>query len=365
MHSLSRYIVKQIAAPAILATVVIGFLGAANALRGFVGELPADVVTPWDVTRVGLYALPSLFSIIVSVTFMFGTLLAFGRLAQDHELIAIKAAGVPLRRVVAPVLGVAFLLSVASFLIQDRVQPWARSKVYELVYTELPLRATLDVLPARVMHEYRDWRVYFGGRDEETGVLRDVMVIIPEGESGRSSVHYAQSARINRTPAGPEIELLDGYTDPPNNVLFTFDSFRIQLPQLAEMKIRDERESRTLGQLYAMEKQLEQRVEEGGALRDMAALVSERQEIAKRFALPFACFAIAFAAAPLGVRASRNVRSYTFSIGFGVMLLYYVIQDAVAIPLLLPLSASVALAWTPNAVMILLGAVFLWRVDRI
>lgn len=355
---------KQIAVPGVLATFVIAFLAAAEAIRGREEELPPEIITPFDILRVALYSLPALISLIVSVTYMFGVLMAFGRLAQQNELTAMRAAGISLKRVVLPVILVGAMLSVACFIVQDRVQPWAVKRVFELVYTELPLRATLDALPPGEMHKYGGWRVYFGDRNKATHELQDLMIVRPE-EAGSSTVFYANRAKVRRTEGGQIIDLYDGHFIPPDNNRLEFETMEVALPSLTSKRVRNAREARSLVELFAEEQRLEHEVMDLGAMREYDKLRSERREIGIRFALPFACLAVTFAAAPLGARARRGGRSYTFASGFGIVLLYYILYVLTDPPLVLPLWLTMLLAVVPNVVLIVLGSIFLWRVDRV
>lgn len=365
MTIVSRYVLRLVIGPCLLATAVICFLASANAIRGRSEELSASVIAPTDIVRVALYSLPALISIIVAVTYMFGILMAFGRLSQDGELTAMKAAGIPLKRIVVPVIIAGGLLSFGCFLIQDRLQPWAVDRLFTLVYTELPLRATLDVLPTGVMHEYGGWRVYFGDRDDETETLYDLMIIRPEKNGGGTTVFYAESAEVQRVAGRGKIRLYNGHLIQPGNARSIFEVLEMDLPALAQQKVRSEREGRTLRQLFAMETELERAANESGSDREKAALLKERREIGIRFALPLACLAVAFAAAPLGARAKRGGRSYTFAMGFGLILLFYILQVLCEPPMLLGLWATVSLALVPNLVLVALGFFLLQRVDRI
>ena len=194
MGILNRYILRQIAAPALMAVTLVAVIGVAQEIQERVAKLPLAQMTLSDFARLSGYFLPTIVSYLIPVTFMLGILLAFGRFSQNNELVAMKAAGIPLKRLLAPILVVGALLSATSFLVQDRVQPWAVRKVTDLINTELPLRATLDSLPAGIMHEYSGWRVYIGENDRE-GTLRNVIIVEP-GEGVTAATYYAETASL-------------------------------------------------------------------------------------------------------------------------------------------------------------------------
>jgi hypothetical protein len=100
------------------------------------------------------------------------------------------------------------LLSGAAFFIQNTAQPFAHRHLVSLISRELPLRVTIDLLPAGVMHEFGDWRVYIGARDGD-GTLHDIMVLQPDGEGG-ANAFYAASARLVREDGRPVLEMRKG-----------------------------------------------------------------------------------------------------------------------------------------------------------
>ena len=100
MKLVSRYTLRQIGVPALLAAVVIGFFIVGGTVRNQMGELieliPADQVRVLDVSRISFYALPTLAGYIIPITFLMGIMFAFSRMAQHSEMTAMKAAGIPL-----------------------------------------------------------------------------------------------------------------------------------------------------------------------------------------------------------------------------------------------------------------------------
>jgi len=144
-----------------------------------------------------------------------------------------------------------------------------------------------------------------------------------------------------------------------------FDDIRLPVPKIAVPKAIPPREGMPLGDLY---KGITVKSAQFAATKSeplMKELSGDQREFAGRLSLSFACLAVCFAAAPLGARAQRSGRSYTFAIGFAIIGIYYVLQMLCDVKALLPLWAAVTLAWAPNLALCAAGMVFLWRVDRV
>ncbi len=364
---LTRYTLREIVVPAALALVVIGFVGVANEIRERRGALPIEFITWWDAARLAAYLSPTLISYVIPITYMMGILLAFGRLAQNNEITAMKAAGIPLKRLVVPVLIAGGLLSGFCFYLQDRVQPAAVQKMNHLLYTELPERITLEVLPTGVMRDVAGWRIYIGSRDAATKTLNDVVILQPQ--SGGNWVYYAESARFIETDQGLQMFMNHGNLvipqegDTVNSMRFA--DMTLTLPQSATKTPPGLRRTQTLQQLWGREAEAVATFKKTPMRQTEEDLRRIRQEICERITLPLACLAVSLLAAPLAVRAPRAGRTYSFALGFAIIGGYYVLRMLLQPSSIKPMSEMLALAFVPNLVLCVTGIVALWRVDRV
>lgn len=363
MHWLDRYLLREIAIPSGMALTIVSFFAIGNEIRQQIEEVIA-FVRIGDVLQLAVLFFPLLVSYVIPITYLLGILMAFSRLAKQGEITAIRAGGISLKRAIAPVIVVGALLSAGCFLTQDIVQPWAIKKAFALVFTELPQRATLDVLPAGIMHEYEGWRVYFERKDADSGALYNIDLVRPEEEHG-STVFYAASARLVPEEGDYKLLLTDGHLVTPENMRLGFESQVLTIPGPSTTKSAQVRKAKDLSELFASQAELEREYRKRPTNRSKRLLVKERNEIARRLSLPFAAIAFACVAAPLGARATRGGRSYAFVMGFGIVLMYAVFQIAVAPQSLAPLGEVVMRAWIPNALLTAVGVGLIWRVDRV
>lgn len=365
MKILTRYIAREIAAPAVVALMLVGFVAAANEIREKSKFINLAYIALRDVAELIVLFLPTLVAYVVPLAYMMGILLAFGRLAQNNEITAMKAAGVPLKRIVLPILVVGALLSGVSFLLQDWVQPLAVARANRLIFRELPMRVTLDVLPAGVMHTFRDWRVYIGRKDPATRTLYDIKLFESQREGAR--MFYADSARVIEAGGITTLLMEEGYVIPSEEAVapLTFSRLEKRVPSMPEPDIPSARQLLTLRGLLREERNIAADYAEHRWTSTERELHRMRLEIADRIALPLAALAVAFLAAPLAVRSQRSGRTYSFAIGLGIALLYYVTKFLLEPQSLKPLQDTVLLAMAPNILLMIAGAWAVWRVDRI
>lgn len=365
MNILTRYTLKQIWIPALMASVVISFVvmlaTIGEEIQKLLRELPIAQLTFMDISRISLYSLPSLTGMILPVTFLLGIMLTFGRMAQTSELTAAKAAGIPLSRLVLPVVAMGAAVSAACFLLLDQGQPWAYQRLSQLG-VELPLRITLDAVPTGEMHAYGDWRVYIGERDEDKKLHN--VIVLQDTDNGIRAF-YARTAEVAKKGDVSSIELKDVQQIEEHTAISNIVSMSLALPAISPLSLGDQREGWPLSRMLQEEKVLAGEFEETGNIQIFKELAKLRRAIAERLSFPLMCLAVSIVAAPIGARAKRSGRSSTFASGLIIIAAYFILRSILKDIPPGPLAMQIGVAQIPNLVLMAVGLGFIWRVDRI
>lgn len=367
MKILDKHITRQIWVPSLLALTVVCVIAIASEIQDYLSRLPIDQVTFGDISKLSFLLVPTLIVFVVPIMYLLGIMLSFGRLSQYGEIIAMKAAGIPLKRVIFPVIVAGALLSLTCFLIQDRLQPWAVHRINRLM-NDVPLRVTMNVLTPGVMHDFRGWNVYIGSKSPDSSILYDVDIMQKDPDG--ITVYSASSAQHVKVGDTSKIVMGQCYIIPPagkdgqGRTLGRFDEFTMYVPKLPSKELSEKNHAMTLTQLLAKEKVMADQLSESTSARSKNKLRSLRRDIAERTSFPFACLVVTLVAAPLGVRAKRSGRSYSFSVGAAIIIVYYVLQMAMEPTSLHTLPTMLLRAWIPNVVLMTAGFFLIWRVDQ-
>ncbi len=78
------------------------------------------------------YFIPKIIYLILPVTALTSVLLTFGLLTKSNEIVAFKACGLSIYRLIVPVIIIGLILSLVSFLIQERILPYSNRKAEEI-----------------------------------------------------------------------------------------------------------------------------------------------------------------------------------------------------------------------------------------
>lgn len=353
---LFRYIFKETVVPFVLGMAVFTFVLLMGRLLKLAEMVFAKGVPFLDVCRLVLYMLPSFFVISIPMAFLLAVLLAFGRLSADSEITAIKASGVSLGSLLAPVLTFAFLAYLATTFVTVSALPWGNTSFKHFLYEVVESRAATTITEKVFNDDFPGLVVYVDGYDQASHEISGVL-IHDERNPEEPMTIFASRGIIVATPEEKTVRLhlqngsihrgigASGYR------LVEFNSYDLHVNlRQNEKKDQIDESDMTLPQLIANRKNQQN---DAKFRRDVSI------ELHKRFALPFACFVFAVIGVPLGIQNQRSGRAGGFSSGIILLILYYMVMSAgktIAEKEILPLSVAV---WLPNILFLAFGVYLL------
>lgn len=132
----------------------------------------ADVISFYQ-----FYSLQIL-DILLPLSILLGTLITFGILSRNSELVAIKSSGVSLYRLSVPVLLVAALISVVSYFLLDFVLPYSNRRYHDLenLIKGRESAAAFDLNQRQWVWGDGPWLFNFLAFDQRANTLSEVQV---------------------------------------------------------------------------------------------------------------------------------------------------------------------------------------------
>ena len=135
----------------------------------------------------------------VPLAVLLASLISFGNLGEHFELLSMKSAGIPLIRILAPLIFVAALISGASFVFQNRVSPYATRELSRLAWSMKQKSPELEIPEGVFYSEIPGYNLYVEHKDRETGMLYGVMIYTNTGGYNDTQIVLADSARMQST----------------------------------------------------------------------------------------------------------------------------------------------------------------------
>jgi LPS export ABC transporter permease LptG/LPS export ABC transporter permease LptF len=286
------------------------------------------------ILRVFLNLLPSILAVTIPMAFLLGVLLAFGRLASDSEIVALRAVGVGPVRLLAPVMMLAAAMTALTFYVNAVALPRANQAHRELVFSLVVSKARTDVKPRTFNLDLlpNQMVLYVQDIEPETGVWKNLLIHDPRdlrepklilARTGRLVVD--RERQVVRIELGPGNQHSFFPSDPREYNRTAFGSMGWDLP--VEEFFPDRKK------LLLSKGDREMTLPELGAkISDLRALGQGRKEWGrfavewhKKFALPGACLVFGLLGLALSLGSKKEARSAAFALSIAVIFVYYVL----------------------------------------
>lgn len=360
MRRLDRYLLREILGPFGLGLLVYTFILLVQQFFEIADWVIKRGIPGTTVAQLLLHLLPSIVVLTLPMALLLGVLLGVGRLASDSELIALRAGGVSVYRLVPAVAMLSLLVALFNVWLMVAVKPTS-NRAFTQLTTEASARTLSAQFEPRVFYnEFQGQVLYVFDAPPRGGTWEGVFLATAVlGADQPNEVIAARRGRLELLDGGERVELaLD------DAIQHTFDLSRPdryetrryeKLRLLLVDRFKSSRQERlaanqevrgmTLDELRAVTTDPRR----GPDQRNLA-----RVEIHKMFAIPAAAIVLGLLALPLAYNNRRGGKSSGFALSIGIVVLYHVLitqgEEAAAVG---KLPAGLAM-WLPN---LLLGGV--------
>ena len=130
---------------------------------------------------------------------LLASLITFGNMGEKLELLAMKAAGIPLLRILQPLILLTIVLSFSSFYFQNNLGPEATKKLAALVWSMKQKSPELDIPEGVFYGEIPGYNIFVERKDPQSGMLYGVMIYSNANSQEETQIVLADSARLQST----------------------------------------------------------------------------------------------------------------------------------------------------------------------
>jgi len=130
---------------------------------------------------------------------LLASLITFGNLGERFELLSMKAAGIPLIRILQPIIIFNILLCIGSFYFQNVTGPEAQKKFYTLIYSMKQKSPELEIPEGIFYSEIPGYNIFVEKKGKENGMLYGVMIYSTTDGYEDAQIVLADSAELKTT----------------------------------------------------------------------------------------------------------------------------------------------------------------------
>lgn len=349
MRLVDRYILREMLSSLGLGLLLFTLVLFAGRLLKLMELIVTRGVPTGTVLTLFLYLLPSFLVITVPMAVLLAALSAYGRLAGDNEVLALRAAGWSLYRLIVPALLLGGLAAAVGTYLSLVALPWGNHGFRDLLFRLSRTKATLALTEGLFSAELNGLILYVQEVDDEKGELKGIFVadardprqpreilaargrLLGEEATGVVTLTLEEGALHSRPPA-----------DPDRYRLVTFRRYDMRL-DLSALGGGLDRERSPREMTLAELAEATRRAEGSGQAAAFAFQVHQK------FANPVAALVFVLVGAPLGIQVRRSGRGASLALSVLIALAYYLLMVAGEGLASQGRVSAAAGAWLPNA----------------
>jgi LPS export ABC transporter permease LptF len=365
MKILRNYILKEFITAFLLALAVFTLVMLTGNIAKIIDMIINKGVQLWFVAKLLFFLVPYLLSYTIPMAALCATLLAFGKLSSDNEIIAMKASGLSFFRIAMPVLICGLVFSVCSLYMNDKLVPKAHLETRKTM-RDIGLRSPAAYIEAgtfiRGFKEYIIFIYEINGNH-----LNNIRIYQPQKDKPTRTIVAAKGEFI---PIPEErivkLKLIDGTseepipTDPTNFYKLNFKTYFMTLnleePKKTSKNIKKKSKDMTF-------KELRQEMEEikAAGISDVSPLLAR---IHKKIALSFSGFAFILLGLPIAIKTHRSEKTIGFGISLAILVVYWLLLATGNICAINKIFSPWLSMWLGNIIFMAIGSVLFYKSVR-
>ncbi|MCF7912053.1 MAG: LptF/LptG family permease [Candidatus Cloacimonetes bacterium] len=372
MKILERYILRENFKPFISSLVVVTFVMVLDRLLDLLKVIIEKQLGFFTVVQIFGLSLPFMLALTIPMAVLLATIMSFGRLSTDNELVAFKSCGINIFNLMKPTVIAALLLSIFMLYFNDHILPDSnhllKNKMIQVNY-----RRPATAIKSGVFNEAKNVTIYVRERIDDE--LYGIMIYNRETSKFPATINAAHGT-IELSNGGNSMTatLYNGQMherDAKDRDIYNIRSFKklvMNMPDLGyqmkdvESDYRGDRELNVKAMQGIISEHEGKILEVGSQIDSISLEISslERQEILaddennklnrlqnsrrikneklenyqkkvriyeveihKKYALAFACLIFVLIGAPVGMMTRSNGVGMAFTVSSFVFMIYY------------------------------------------
>ena len=130
---------------------------------------------------------------------LMASLITFGNFGERLELLAMKTAGIPLLRIMSPVMVFSFFLAGVSFYFQNVTVPRAAQNLYSIIFSIDEKSPELEIPEGVFYSQIKGYNMYVKHKNFDTGFMYDVTIYDFSEGYDKMNVIVSDSANMETT----------------------------------------------------------------------------------------------------------------------------------------------------------------------
>ena len=196
MKRLDRFLIRSFVGPFFAILFVVVFILVMQFLWLYIDELVGKGLSMKVIFEFLAWGSATMLPLSLPLATLLASMMTLGALGENNELLAIKAAGISLQRVLIPIGVICAIISVGAYFVSNDLIPVAYNKIYTLRDDIGKTKDEIKIPTGTFYNGIEGYILRVNGHDDESGMMKGVMVYNHTKNKGNTSLTIADSAMM-------------------------------------------------------------------------------------------------------------------------------------------------------------------------
>lgn len=196
MKVLYRYILKSFIGPLALTLVIALFILLMQFLWKYIDDLVGKGLSAYVIAKLMVLATITLIPMALPLAILLASIMTFGNLAENHELVCMKSSGLSLPRILSPLVILIFFISVSAFFFSNNLLPFVNLKMGSLLYDVRSAKPALSIRQDIFYAGIDGYSIRIGEKDQDQETIHNILIYDHSANEGNNKVTLAKSGSM-------------------------------------------------------------------------------------------------------------------------------------------------------------------------
>ena len=214
MKKLDKLLLKSFLGPLLLTFTISVFVLLMQLVWLYVDDMVGKGLDIGVIAELMLYAAATVVPMALPIAVLFASIMTMGNFGEKYELVAIKAGGISLSRMMIPMAFVCLLLTGVAFYFANNVLPVAMFRYRSTLYDIQRKKPAISIRPSEYYDEIDGYVIRVDRKSKDGRTLYDIIIYDHTEGLDRTNVIVADRGMMQTTPDDRYLlfTLYDGYT---------------------------------------------------------------------------------------------------------------------------------------------------------
>lgn len=214
MKKIDRLILKSFLGPLLLTFAIAVFVLLMQFVWKYIDDLVGKGLEFGVIAELLMYASATFVPMALPIAVLFASIMTMGNFGEKYELVAMKAGGISVSRIMLPMAVVAVLLMGIAFYFANNVLPVAMYQYRTTLYDIQRKKPAVSIRPSEYYDEIDGYVIRVNKKDPDGRTMRDIIIYDHTEGINRTNIIVADHGFMQSTPDDHYLlfTLYDGYS---------------------------------------------------------------------------------------------------------------------------------------------------------